>query len=324
VDGDTCDGYYTEEDTGKIKVITNDGTLQTIEQSVSPLAAGEGNQSIQHKDTSAKAYGDRSVAFNNAIAGTKGYRYKAIDLHSDGTGIRIWLTKSDITDGSTIKVNLASAAASATWTDVVEELSLGYTVNDIITLKTSSTDFDRCGKILKIEKNCIWVPTNAADTTSGIKLSDLTVAKVQAADNKADRYSVSVLEKPNLGTVVVSDACFAIGGRTGDNPLVIAGGTASFAGGRKSKTTGDVAFAFGASVIAGYQSFAAGDQSEALNRNTAIGYKCKNYGNQAFATGNSNTIYATGGKSFVAGESNKIDHELCAVFGYGNYTTAPY
>lgn len=279
---------------------------------------GEGDNSMQQKGTEAKAFGDNSVALTSAIAGAKGYRYKAIDLANHV----IYLTEGEITYNPDVLDVTGKPSANILFTDtgftseeiesLTEEIMLPYADKDIFTLKVRSIDFDAVGTITAIDKNKV---TFAAGTA----IDTLIQSEVVKNDTYIDRYSFSVPKKADLGNIVISEDAFAVG--TDGTSAV---GRYSFAAGRGNIVVGDTGTAFGRGNTAGYQAFVAGESSFANDRNYTMAYGSTNEGNFTFITGQNNTSDKEGKKGIAAGSGNKLKHTSCAAFGENNYTSAPY
>ena len=316
VDASTCryyTGQYSVHGTEVVPFIDVDGTINlnevyTKEQSDAryPIEPGIGENSIQQNGTNAQALGDRSVAFNDTIAGCKGYRYKAIDLANH----IIYLTENEITysdteldcKGTLYAANIYVSTTGFTDEDItnyqlIETISLPYVVGDVFTLKTRSTDYDNMGTITKIENNAVTYK-------SGTALDTLTSDVIRQNDTYIDRYSFSVPAKARLGHIVVSEDATAFG-TEGTSAI----GRFSFAAGRDNLAYGDTSTVFGRGNIAGYGSFVAGEKSKGLgDRNFTFGYSCRNKGGQAFITGHSNTAEEDAAYALVGGRSNHAEH----------------
>lgn len=282
--------------------------LLSVPESLLPIARGSGEGSIKHHK--AEALGDRSVAFNDSIAGCRGYRYKAIDLANR----IIYLTENEITYDENNLANIlftTEGFTDAEVTSLTEDITLPYAVGDTFTLKTRSTDYDNMGTITAINKNAVTF-------AEGTDLDTLTEAGVVKNDTYIDRYSFSVPAKAMLGHIVVSEDATAFG--TEGTSAV---GRFSFTAGRGNKAIGDVATVFGRDNIGGYGCFVAGQNSRGTgDRNYTLAHSSTNEGGQTFLTGNSNGATKEAPYGLIAGQFNQLSHKHCAVVGERNRTSA--
>ncbi|MBQ7363758.1 MAG: hypothetical protein IJW48_04840, partial [Clostridia bacterium] len=283
--------------------------LSAILEKINVVRKGTGVHSVQQSDTNAKSIGDRSVAFNSAIAGCLGYRYKAIDLANH----KIYLTENEITYDENNLANIlftTEGFSNDVITSLIENITLPYSVGDIFTLKTRSTDYDNMGTITAIEKNVITF-------ASGTELDHLSERIVKQNDVYIDRYSFSVPKKCELGHIIVSEDVTAFGT---DGTRIA--GRFGFGAGRNLLGIGDLCILFGRDNVAGYGCFVAGQNSKGLgDRNYTLAHSGTNWGAQAFLTGSNGVIFITAPFSTVGGFGNKSYHRGGTLFGTQNYPT---
>ncbi len=307
VDGDTCDGYYTEEDAGKVALIEPNGKSMLSDLVV---IKGRGDDSVKQSKTGAKALGDRCAAFNASVSGCLGYRYKAIDLIDK----KIYLTANNEITGPEIQVREISTEILD---NVIEDITLSYAVGDKFTLKMRSYDLDNVGTITAINGNEItYDNTFAAALSKVASQADLEgsslKAEIQKADTYIDRYSFSVPLKADKGELVVSEDAVSFG--TSGN---IATGRHSISAGRDNLSVGDFSTTFGRGCEAWYGSLAVGYYMKALgDRCAAVGGAGVTVrGDHGFGTGNTVTVEENALCGFGAGMFNSVTNPFETVFG---------
>jgi hypothetical protein len=339
VDGDTCDDYFTAEEVGQVQVITADGTKQTADISSLTselLEQGSAPNSIQQKGTGAKALSDSSIAFISGIAGCLGYRYKAIDTYNQ----KIYLTSNDITyvkkdnpneiltyeqiilkDNEQKKEYQANVLFTSTGWSESEVTSLGlledmktpeYTLGELFTVKTRSTDFDRIAKIEDITNNVVtyeWRASHSDSTKLVNPFENLTADIVTQTDVLPDRYSFSVPTESEIGIVDISKNAVAIGsGARAACKYGIQIGANVFG-------NGDGAIAMGVDSEAGYQAIALGELVRALNRNVGMGYNIINEAIHSVSAGASLVTEPEGVYSANFGYQNRAKHRSVFMAG---------
>jgi len=296
------------------------------------VTKGSGDNSVQQVKTNAQALGIDSAAFNNSIAGCRGYRYKGIDLVDH----KIFLTADDNITYQDIKFTKDERFDENTLNSLIDynmdvtdkgDSNGGYSVGDVFTLKTRSIDLDMIGTITHIQNNIItFAPGTAID--------DLTLGDIQKEDTYSDRYSFFVPSKPHVGAVCVSDNSAAFGASV--DTINAATGRFSFVAGRDNLAYGDNGIAMGRECVADYSAIALGQQSSALSkRSVAIGFNNVVTGDRAiaiglnlvndaplsFAAGASNENTANARHSFTAGLLNTVNHPGSVMLGRVNGTS---
>lgn len=122
VDGDTCDGYYTAEDEGKLQVITNDGTFETF-----PLEKGEGESSIQFINTPtedailipSKAISRNAIALGDGTtAGCKAYPITTFEYNYFEVDDPTTLSEELISSGGSLVTSIAYVDGDTTYDEL--------------------------------------------------------------------------------------------------------------------------------------------------------------------------------------------------------------
>lgn len=301
-----------------IDTLSNYSTTAEVTTMINSLGIeeGSGSLSVKQAGTAAQAFGNTSVAFNDAKAGALGYRYIAIDTYNN----KIYLRTDGISEDSIPNVPYFSSDTEIPSFDVNKvtdnsaNISDNYKSGDIFTLKTRGVDFDNIGKIKAIDGNIItYVEAEDEDIFKG----KLTEYEVQREDTNVDGHAFYVPKKPHIGNVVVSEQSAAFG-----TSGTVAAGRYSFAAGRDTQSVGDFGAAFGRDSTAGYGGFSGGYNSRSVGQYSAtFGYGGLNQGNLSLVVGHGNKTTPEATHSVVGGYNNNASHPGSVMFGRLNGST---